>query len=82
MMTLAVVLLSLVVLGVLTHFAPALRGGRTGYPSNIVRRRWQPRRFTIRAAHRAAPRTDRPRSRQPREFTPHGDATRACSMTS
>ena len=34
MMTLAVALLALVLLGALTHFAPALRSGRTGYPSN------------------------------------------------
>ena len=39
MMTFAVVLLSLAFLGMLTHFAPALRSGRTGYPSNRPVRR-------------------------------------------
>lgn len=32
MMTFAVILMSLMVLGVATHFVPALRRGRVGYP--------------------------------------------------
>ena len=39
MMTFAVVLMTLMVLGVATHFVPALRRGRVGYAPNLGSRR-------------------------------------------
>lgn len=66
MITLAVVLASLMVLGVLTHFVPALRRGRTGYPSN------RPHRTSGRSAHLK----DLPLTRKTFEFalSPRGEA--------
>lgn len=65
MMSLAVVLVSLIALGAVTHFVPPLRNGRIGYPANrSVRQTSAARRATTRLSYGSARRKNPPPTRQ------------------